>query len=309
MQKIASVTATITASILLLIILAGAGYLGFSYYKETGRTALLLGERQFFMTELSSSTEALGSASSTISELTYRLSATETELQEIKKLLTESESRNNHFEGQIRNISGTVVTLDKLAKTDRELLQKYSKVYFLNENYIPAKLTQIPKEYILVGKKDQYFHGQAWKFLKEMLDDAKKDGIDLKVISAYRSFEEQSELKGQFTQQYGAGANTFSADQGYSEHQLGTTLDLTDPKTAATSESFANTPAYAWLLSNAHKYGFILSYPKDNSYYIFEPWHWRFVGEDLARDLNKADVHFYDWEQRKIDEYLVSLFD
>lgn len=309
MQKIASVTATLTATILLIIILAGGGYLGFSYYKETGRTALLLGERQFFMTELSSSTGALAIASSTISELSYRLSVTETELQTTKKLLSEAENRNTHFEGQIKDITGTVVTLDKLAKTDRELLQKYSKVYFLNENYIPAKLTQIPKEYILAGKKDQYFHGQAWKFLKEMLDDAKSDGVDLKVISAYRSFDEQSELKGQFTQQYGAGANTFSADQGYSEHQLGTTLDLTDPKTTATSESFANTPAYAWLLANAHKYGFILSYPKDNSFYIFEPWHWRFVGEDLARDLHKADVHFYDWEQRKIDEYLVSLFD
>lgn len=309
MQKLATTTATITALVLLLTILAGAGYLGWRYYVETGRTSLLLGERQFFMTELSSSTEALEAASSTIADLSYRLSTTQTELLDIKKKLNEAEKRNEHFEGQIKNIAGTVGTLDKLAKTDKELLQKYSKVYFLNENYIPARLIQIPSEYIQSGKKDQYFHYQAWPFLKELLDDAADDGVTLKVISAYRSFDEQSELKGQFTQQYGSGANTFSADQGYSEHQLGTTLDLTDPSTGATSASFADTPAYAWLEANAHKYGFILSYPENNSFYIFEPWHWRFVGVDLARDLHKANVHFYDWEQRKIDEYLVSLFD
>lgn len=304
-----SKNATLTVSLLLVVILAGSGYVGWRYYQETGRTALLLGERQFFMTKLSSSTAALETASSTIADLAYRLSTTEAELSEVKQKLQDAENQNERFEGQIKNIAGTVGTLDKLAKTDKELLQKYSKVYFLNENYRPVRLTQIPTKYVLPGKKDQYFHSQAWKYLKEMFDDAEDDGVSLRVISAYRSFDEQSELKGVYTQQYGSGANTFSADQGYSEHQLGTTLDLTDLTTGATSANFAATEAYKWLTDNAHRYGFVLSYPPDNTYYIFEPWHWRFVGVDLARDLHRADVHFYDWEQRKIDEYLVSLFD
>ncbi len=63
------------------------------------------------------------------------------------------------------------------------------------------------------------------------------------------------------------------------------------------------------MLDNAHRYGFILSYPEGNEFYIFEPWHWRFVGEDLARDLDRADAHFYDWEQREIDKYLLTIFD
>ena len=51
------------------------------------------------------------------------------------------------------------------------------------------------------------------------------------------------------------------------------------------------------------------SYPENNTFYDFEPWHWRFVGTDLARDLRRDGVEFYEWDQRKIDEYLISIFD
>jgi zinc D-Ala-D-Ala carboxypeptidase len=63
------------------------------------------------------------------------------------------------------------------------------------------------------------------------------------------------------------------------------------------------------MKDNAYKYGFTLSYPESNTYYTFEPWHWRFVGEDLARDLRSDKAYFYDWDQRKIDGYLVNIFD
>lgn len=246
---------------------------------------------------------------STIKELSSLLSLTSEELDLIKDDLRTERNRNEEFEDQISSLSGTIKDLDKLSKTDRELLQKYSKTYFLNENFIPMKLVQIDDKYIMSGKKDQYFHGDAIEFLEDLLNDAKRAGHDIKIISAYRSFDEQNELKGQHTQVYGTGANTFSADQGYSEHQLGTTVDLADAETGATSQAFANTEAYKWLLDNAHRYGFILSYPEGNNFYIFEPWHWRFVGIDLARDLERNGDHFYDWEQRRIDEYLIKIFD
>lgn len=290
-----------------------ATVLGYIYHANQSQIEMLLGERNFFLNENASTTDALEAeralASSTITDLAYRLSLAEEQLQETERELRREQNRNEEFEDQIDDLAGTVGVLDKLSKTDKELLQKYSKVYFLNENYIPERLTKIDSKYILAGKNEQYFHASAWKYLKEMLDDAADDNIDLKVVSAYRSFDEQNQLKGQYTQVYGTGANTFSADQGFSEHQLGTTLDLTTPSVGGTYASFAATPAYAWLKENAHKYGFIISYPEDNSFYVYEPWHWRFVGEDLARDLHAANVHFYDWEQRKIDEYLVTVFD
>jgi len=143
-----------------------------------------------------------------------------------------------------------------------------------------------------------------------MLNAAKNDGVDLFVYSAFRSFNEQAALKGQYTVTYGAGtANQFSADQGYSEHQLGTTIDFMTTGIGGILENFKGTNAYTWLQNNGHKYGFVMSYPENNSYYEFEPWHWRFVGRSLAGNLHSSGRSFYDVEQREIDEYLLSLFD
>jgi LAS superfamily LD-carboxypeptidase LdcB len=302
--------ATLLFILILTVLIAVSGYF---YYTQKQKINMLLEERNYFLLENASSTRTLAEerafASSTITELTERLNLTTEELEDAERELRWEQNRNQEFEDQIRAISGTVGVLDKLSKTDKELLQKYSRTYFLNENFIPMKLSQVPDKYILPGKKDQYFHGDAVKFLTNLLDAAKRAGHDIKIISAYRSFDEQQALKGQFTQVYGSGSNTFSADQGYSEHQLGTAVDIVDVATGATSQSFAQTEAYKWLLENAYRYGFILSYPDGNNFYIFEPWHWRFVGTELARDLNRQKASFYDWDQRKIDEYLVSIFD
>ncbi len=302
----------ITVIIIALLIGLG-GYLFVQNRDQAAKINMLLEERNFFLLETGSTTRAIKEqqdlASSTIAELTQRLESTEEDLRDLERDYEREKEKNDNFEDQIREISGTVGDLDKLSKTDKELLQKYSKTYFLNENFIPMKLREINSSYILPGKKDQYFHGDAIEFLTDMLDDAAEDGYDIKIVSAYRSFDEQIAVKGQHTQVYGSGANAFSADQGYSEHQLGTTVDLTNTTIAGTYDSFAETEEYAWLQKNAYKYGFILSYPEGNSFYVFEPWHWRFVGTDLARDLNRENVQFYEWDQRKIDEYLISIFD
>ena len=159
------------------------------------------------------------------------------------------------------------------------------------------------------GENDRARLDRHVRQTREMLDDAKNDGHAIRVISAFRSFDEQIEVKGQHTLVYGSGANAFSADQGYSEHQLGTAIDIADTVTGGTYTSFATTEAYAWLQKNAHKYGFILSYPEGNQFFIFEPWHWRFVGRDLAKDLHNDKKTFYDLDQRELDAYLVKIFD
>ncbi len=259
--------------------------------------------------EYVATTNNLIKASSTIENLTKDLETTIEKLEDAEKDLEREQERNEEFADQLRRLSGTVKDLDKLSKTDEEILQKYSRTYFLNENFIPMKLAKIDNRYVMPDKKDLYFHGNAVEFLEDMLDDAKEAGYDVRIISAYRSFDEQTALKGQYTQIYGSGSNAFSADQGYSEHQLGTTVDIVDINTRITSNSFAETEAYKWLQDNAYRYGFILSYPENNEFYIFEPWHWRFVGVDLARDLHRQDTQFYEWDQRKIDEYLIKVFD
>jgi LAS superfamily LD-carboxypeptidase LdcB len=303
----------IAFGVVVLVLMAGIIYLFLKTNKQNETIAMLLEERNYFLLENASSTKLLAAerelASSTIAELSTRLSLTTEELEDIERDFRREKNKNDEFEDQIKSLAGTVGVLDKLSKTDRELLQKYSRAYFLNENFQPTKLVKISSKYIMPGAKDQYFHGDALSFLSDMLDKAKADGHDLRVISAFRSFDEQREVKASHTLVYGTGANAFSAEQGYSEHQLGTTVDIVDTVTKTTSESFANTEAYQWLLKNAHKYGFILSYPKGNNFYIFEPWHWRFVGTELATDLYRDKKSFYDLDQREIDKYLVNIFD
>lgn len=209
----------------------------------------------------------------------------------------------------VRKLSNTVNDLEKIVATDPELLAKYSKVYFLNENYAPAKLSTIATEFTFQKDRTYEIHAEVAPFLDELLTDAQEDGVLLQVVSAYRSFAAQTALKSGYRVRFGTGANAFSAEQGYSEHQLGTTVDFTTEAVGGTFVGFDKTAEYEWLRKHAHRYGFVLSYPKGNTYYQYEPWHWRFVGEKLAKRLHEDNEYFYDLDQRVIDTYLGELFD
>jgi D-alanyl-D-alanine carboxypeptidase len=250
-------------------------------------------------------------------ELEISLQNAQKELEQLKNdntglatNLSSEQAKNNTFEKQIGEISSTVGVLEKIKATDKELLQKYSKVYFLNENYIPSKLTLIDTKYLFNKTKETYIHERVWPHLQDMLEAGAKADINIKIISAYRSFNDQTSLKSTYKTLYGSGANAFSADQGYSEHQLGTTIDLDRESTTGTLvTSFGTTKTFEWLKANAYKYGFVLSYPKENTFYQYEPWHWRFVGIELSKRLHDDGKYFYEMDQREIDKYLANFFD
>lgn len=283
----------------LIVAVIGLGLLGFRTY-ELGH-------------QLSVSEQTLASTTQTFTVQVLALKQEKQSLQDENDALSDElrreKRKNSDLEEQIGDISQTVDELEKLRRLDPELLQKYSKVFFLNEHYTPSKLSDIPKKYLYSEAKEQQIHRQVLPFLTDMFEEAKDDDIMLYVVSGYRSFGTQATLKGQYTVTYGSGANQFSADQGYSEHQLGTTVDLTTTGINGGLNDFENTPAYAWLEKNAYKYGFVLSYPENNAYYEFEPWHWRFVGVRLARKLYRSKMHFYDMDQREINTYLGEIFD
>lgn len=203
----------------------------------------------------------------------------------------------------------TLGIYEKITQTDRELLTKYSKVFFLSDTYSPKLSITIPSSYTFETQTEKYFLKEAWPFLQAMIDDAQKENIDLKILSAFRSFDTQNKIKTAYTVTYGTGANKFSADQGYSEHQLGTAIDFTTTKLGSIYTTFEKSESYIWLTANAYKYGFVLSYPKNNTYYIFEPWHWRFVGKALALRLHNENKNFVDLPQRDINDYLIYIFD
>ena len=226
----------------------------------------------------------------------------------LRQQLAQQEAEVGNFSLQLNSLTENVNTIVKLRNLDEELLKKYSKVYFLNENYVPKTVLQIDPQYV-TNSKEQYIHANVLPFLYALLEDAKKNGIDLKIRWGFRSFLEQYKLKTDDVMIYGSGANKFTADQGYSEHQLGTTIDFNTSEFNGNSSLFYKSKAYLWLLDNAYKYGFILSYPENNKYYVFEPWHWRFVGIKLATRLHDENKHFYDLDQRDIDQYLIYIFD
>lgn len=230
-------------------------------------------------------------------------------LENAEKELAIEKGKIGGLSEQISSITNVVGELTKLSETDKELLQKYSKVYFLNEHYVPKELLPISTTYTYSREREYYIHANVFPFLHTMLDDARDDGVMLGIISAYRSFDEQEDVKVGYTVTYGEGANTFSADQGYSEHQLGTAIDFMDTQSGKMFAGFEKTNAYAWLQAHAYRYGFIESYPKGNTYYIYEPWHWRFVGVVLALRLHNNGEYFYDVDQRLINDYLSTIFD
>lgn len=279
-----------------ILILSSFGYAGYSFW------AL---QKQYLNSEINilNLENGLSISQKNLSNLKFEYLAT-------LELLKNEKQTNAYFEEKINTISSTVGILEKLSKTDSELLKKYSKVYFLNENYIPPRLTDIPTNYLYAKDKPLQFHAEAYPFLQKLLDASTNEGVPILVISAYRSFGTQAYLKSSYKVTYGIGtANKFSADQGYSEHQLGTTVDFTTILTGANFVGFDKTDAYKWLLLNAYKYGFIISYPKQNTYYSFEPWHWRFVGVALSTRLHNENLNFYSLDQRDIDQNLVNLFD
>lgn len=283
---------------LLLVVTAG-----FAFFDHHKLSTTLEEERAQF----ASSTAA---TELTLTKEVAARTAAEAENARLRESLDSEARKNRSFAGQINDIASTVGTLSKLAETDPQLLAKYSKVYFLNENYAPAKLSDIDSTYAFQKGRTYEFHTEALPFLTDMLEAAAKDGVNLKVASSYRSFGSQAALKSSYAMRFGTtAANSFSADQGYSEHQLGTALDLTTDAVGGTFVGFDKSEAYKWLSAHAYEYGFILSYPSGNTYYVYEPWHWRFVGTKLARDLHESGKHFYDLDQRELNTYLISLFD
>ncbi len=127
--------------------------------------------------------------------------------------------------------------------------------------------------------------------LRAMAEAARAAGVPLGVVSGFRSYAQQITTFNHWVavSGYNAALRT-SARPGHSEHQLGTTLDFTSAGGAAPWEyaDWAATPAGAWMRANAWRYGFVMSYPA-GSYaqtgYDYEPWHYRYVGRDLAATI------------------------
>ena len=126
---------------------------------------------------------------------------------------------------------------------------------------------------------------RAWGSLNEA---AHADGVEIRIVSAFRSVERQAEIvrgklaRGQSIDQI----LSVSAPPGYSEHHTGRAVDVTTEGVRPLEVEFEGTAAFAWLTRHAERFGFFLSYPRRNRYgYAYEPWHWCF--KELAEPVTR----------------------
>ncbi|MGF1573502.1 MAG: D-alanyl-D-alanine carboxypeptidase family protein [Sumerlaeia bacterium] len=156
-----------------------------------------------------------------------------------------------------------------------------SKWWGLPIDYRPTDLEEIPAQWNQYERKD-YLRRQALVALLELLAESAKDGVKMRVCSAFRGGEKQRTLYLAAIDRDGC-AQRYSAPPGHSEHQLGTCVDLVDiAEEHLYKESFNDCPEGQWLEQNAHRFGFRRTYKPtnvDQTGYISEPWHWRFWGK------------------------------
>lgn len=168
-------------------------------------------------------------------------------------------------------------------RVEEEIKVKYlsgipivNKTYSLPENYAPG------------------VDAEAYNAFLLMSEAAEADGISLNIVSGYRSYAVQKYLYNNYAEANGYEvADTFSARPGHSEHQLGLAFDLN-----SCLNSFAYTPEAKWIAENCSRFGFILRYPEGKSSYtgyMYEPWHVRYVGKDLAQAITESGLSLEEY--------------
>jgi len=149
---------------------------------------------------------------------------------------------------------------------------------------------ETPKEKLVLIEPNIEVHMDMRDSLLKMREEAKKDGIYLVLLSGYRSINLQNEIfysLKSIRNQEAAERARVSAPPGYSEHSTGFAIDIGDATQRETDfeTDFENTDAFRWLIKNAAKFHFKLSFNKDNKYIDYEPWHWRYEGSIEALEV------------------------
>ncbi|GGI44169.1 hypothetical protein GCM10008018_05760 [Paenibacillus marchantiophytorum] len=171
-----------------------------------------------------------------------------------------------------------------------------NKMNSLPSSYEPTDLVYPDIPFIFAEKiEKRKMRSTAAKAIEKLVAGAEKDGIHLAGVSAYRSYATQKSVFQRYVLKDGEEkAKTYSAVPGTSEHETGLAIDVTgsDGKCAA-EDCFGGTKEANWLEKHAAEYGFIIRYPKGKSAitgYQYEPWHIRYVGVDVSKDIEAKKV-------------------
>ena len=176
-----------------------------------------------------------------------------------------------------------------------------NKFYYLGEDYEPKNLTLINEKY---SSDKRYMEEDAAKAFEQLAADAKKEGYTIRAVSTYRSYKYQTNLYNNYAKQDGKEkADTYSARAGYSEHQTGLAVDVDNKQLSYTN--FGKSKEFTWMKENAYKYGYILRYTKEwepITGYMNEPWHYRYVGVEIATYIQEHPMPYEEYFVRFLDK-------
>lgn len=186
----------------------------------------------------------------------------------------------------------------KFVENPNSYLVLVNKNNQLKANYIPNDLESISLKY---SNADKYLRSIAKKQFEKLSSDALNLGYKIIAVSAYRDYYYQNELFNYYVEEKGLDyALNCSAKPGHSEHQTGLAVDVEGSNN--NYNNFIDTKEYTWMKNNAYKYGFILRYPKGKEHitgFKFEPWHYRYVGVNLATYLHNNNLTLEEYLEKK----------
>ena len=182
-----------------------------------------------------------------------------------------------------KNVEKQITSNDNQGTTSFTTSKGFKGVTKNGVTYIEGYLV-VNKTYTLPSSYGNGLTNATIEAFNKMQAAAKVDGLNIYISSGFRSYSYQKTLYNNYVNRDGVTvADTYSARAGHSEHQSGLAFDVN-----TINDSFANTEEGKWLNDNCYKYGFILRYPKgksDETGYQYEPWHFRYVGVELAEKL------------------------
>lgn len=170
----------------------------------------------------------------------------------------------------------------------------------LPKNFKPDDLVVLSLE---CANENKFLRKEAANHFEKMCQEAKKQGYKIIAVSSYRSYFYQQELYHYYVDHMGEKkALKSSAKPGYSEHQTGLAIDIMG--STGTYNEFEDTKEFHWMKQNAYKYGFILRYPNGKEHitgFKYEPWHYRYVGEELASYLYEKNLTLEEYYKKELE--------
>ena len=218
------------------------------------------------------------------------------QMKELTAKNTELQQQNEELQLQVEKTDAVENSAELLAgDSDGWSLALVNESYPLDTSYEPAQLTQIDSE--------RSVDSRIAESLQKMMDDGAAEGLSMYVTSAYRSYDRQREVFNTTMQDWiNQGYTPLNAYEetkksvavpGTSEHATGLAVDIISTEYEELDDRQGDTDEQKWLMEHCWEYGFILRYPEnkaDVTGIIYEPWHYRYVGEEAAKEITEKGI-------------------